>query len=222
MRRLEQDWSSVLGDVRGKRVLDIGAGRGEHCFPLIEAGAIVVGIDISERYVADAVVEAARRGYKRDHYDFQVMDAHKMGFQEKSFDLVTGRGVLHHLDLHAALTEIRRILAPEGRAVFLEPLAANPLLRLYRLGTPSARTTDERPLTARDLKVIEGDWHSNSTFYGLVTAPVAVLTSIILRPCPENVLLRAADWIERSLNRSKALHPYNQYVLLDLRCSHRT
>jgi hypothetical protein len=43
------------------------------------------------------------------------------------------------------------VLRPGGAAVFLEPLAHNPLINLYRRLTPQLRTEDEHPLTMRDL-----------------------------------------------------------------------
>jgi SAM-dependent methyltransferase len=47
--------------------------------------------------------------------------------------------VLHHLDLEVALGEVRRVLKKGGLAVFSEPLAHNPLVRLFRAVTPFAR-----------------------------------------------------------------------------------
>src|SRR6201984_3588667 len=56
----------LLGDVRGKTVLNLGCGTGENVIPLIERGAHVIGMDISpdliaiaEKYVHDANLEAS-------------------------------------------------------------------------------------------------------------------------------------------------------------------
>ena len=57
----------------------------------------------------------------------------------------------------------------------------------------------------------------HSTYYGLLSAPVAMVTSIILRPFPNNFLLKLADHGEIFLNKFKWLHPFNQYVLLNLK-----
>jgi hypothetical protein len=43
-----------------------------------------------------------------------------------------------------------------------------------------------------------------------------VITSILLRPYPNNILLRVADKLELILNRFRPLRPFNQYVLLNL------
>ncbi len=68
----------------------------------------------------------------------------------------------------------------------------------------------------RVLDMIEGGWHSHNTYYGLVSAPVAVITSVFLRPFDNNFLLRLADWVESRVNRILWMRPFNQYVLLNL------
>jgi SAM-dependent methyltransferase len=214
--RLDDDLERHLGDVRGLRVLDLGCGHGGESLELVKRGAVAVGIDISPSYVERARARARSRDLPGERLQFCIMDAHALAFADGSFDLVAGRGILHHLDLSQSLGEIRRVLKPGGRALFVEPLAANPLLRLFRALTPRARTVDERPLTRADLEQLSTSWDLQSSYYGLITAPVAVFTSILLRPFPRNPLLRWADCLERSLNRIPALRPWNQYVLLSL------
>jgi SAM-dependent methyltransferase len=80
------------------------------------------------------------------------MDAENTDFADQSFDLVCGTGILHHLDLEKAYSELARILKPGGRAIFLEPLGHNPLINLYRKLTPSLRSQDEHPLKIKDLR----------------------------------------------------------------------
>jgi ubiquinone/menaquinone biosynthesis C-methylase UbiE len=139
-----------LYDANAKDVLDYGCGPGYLAKHLIEEGAkSVTGIDVS-----DAEIERARERVQEegvaDKCRFLVEDAHHMSFPDDSFDVIVGDSILHHLELRQALLEIRRVLRPGGRAVFLEPLWHNPLLRLGRALTPSARTPDEHPLTVAD------------------------------------------------------------------------
>ncbi len=140
-------------DPRGKVVLDYGCGSGTKAISYLDMGADrVIGIDVSERRIqeARARANAAKAG---DRLQFLVTDAHHTGFPDSSFDLIVGKSVLHHLDLEAALTELRRLLRPGGTAVFVEPLWHNPFLRLGRALTPNARTRDEHPLTVADWKL---------------------------------------------------------------------
>ncbi len=216
MIRLEEDFSRYLSDVQDAHVLDIGCGHGEQSLLLLKHGAKVTGIDISQNYIEDARQAAMKSGYSNGRFDFRTMDAHSLDFPPATFDLVIGRGILHHLDLELALSQIHLVLKTGGRAIFQEPLAGNPLLKLFRLLTPHARTKDEKPLSPEDLRMIEANWIAQTTFYGLISAPVAILTSIALRPFENNIFLRIADRIEQKINRIPAVRPFNQYVVLNL------
>ena len=83
------------------------------------------------------------------NFNFRVMDAHKLEFEENKFDLVIGNGILHHLDKLEAINSIYRVLKPGGRLVFKEPLADNPFLKIFRYFTPKARTVDEEPFSKK-------------------------------------------------------------------------
>lgn len=214
--RFEQEYAALLSAAEGLRILDVGCGRGEQSIALLKAGATVTGIDISERYIEEAREHALHLGIKPQRFVFSTMDAHDLDFPDSTFDMVVGRGILHHLDLELCLQEIKRVLKVGGRAVFHEPLAANPLLKVFRWLTPGARTVDEHPLTRVDLQRLEQNWQVESSYYGILSAPAAMATSVFLRPFPGNWLLKATDFAERRLNRIRWVNAYNQYVLLNL------
>lgn len=149
---------SVLGDCRddfaerlvrhapGAGALELGCAGTGRAVALARAGAQVTAIDISEVAISKA------RANLPGNVDVELvqMDAEAMTFDDSSFDLVYGTGVLHHLDLDRALRGIARVLRPGGRALFLEPLGHNPAIKLYRRLTPTMRSHDEHPLLMRD------------------------------------------------------------------------
>jgi SAM-dependent methyltransferase len=139
-------------DICGKRVLEYGCGEGSYGFDLAAAGAIVTGIDISPVAIEHAVQDARRRNLSAS-ICFSVMNAEQTTFPDKTFDLVCGTSILHHLDLSASYGEIARILKPAGRAIFVEPLGHNPVINWYRRRTPAMRTADEHPLLMSDLRL---------------------------------------------------------------------
>ena len=139
---------AVLAAAPGRRVLEYGCGTGGIAFAAAEVAAHVQAIDISPVAVEAVRDEAARRGVA---VTADVMDAEALDLPDASFDLVCGTGILHHLDLAASMREIRRVLTPTGRAIFLEPLGHNPVINLFRAATPRARTRDEHPLRVADL-----------------------------------------------------------------------
>lgn len=218
IRRLRDSLDQALRDTHDARVLDYGCGRGERSLVALELGANVDGIDISATYIAQAAAAARESNHPEDQFRFVVGDAHDLPYDNGTFDLVIGEGIIHHLDIEAALDEVHRVLKPGARALFLEPLLDNLLLKVFRRLTPSARTEDERPLSANNLRAIaaSGRWRVESSYSGLLAAPVAIGTSFLMPSRPDNALLRAADRAEQALTRRGWLDAWHQYVLLNL------
>jgi 2-polyprenyl-3-methyl-5-hydroxy-6-metoxy-1,4-benzoquinol methylase len=139
----------ALGQVSGKSICEIGCGDGEITKELASRGAFVSASDISS--------EAVKRARKNNaefiptQVDVQEMDACNLLYGEESFDFVVGAGVLHHIDIDKASMEISRVLKSGGKAVFVEPLAHNPVSNMWRRLTPSARTSNEWPLTYSEI-----------------------------------------------------------------------
>jgi ubiquinone/menaquinone biosynthesis C-methylase UbiE len=156
----------------GRRVLDFGCGRGANTLLLAGCSAHVTSIDVS--HVAVRKARDRTRAAGTPSVSFTVMDAERLGLRSASYDLVCGKAVLHHLDLHHALHEIARVLAPGGSAVFLEPLAHNPLIRLYRTLTPRFRTADEHPFRFDDL-AIAPTYFGHVCFQYMTLLPLAVV-----------------------------------------------
>jgi SAM-dependent methyltransferase len=212
-RSLHNFYSEHLGDVRGKMVLEYGCGKGDFAAWVSSLGAYVVGIDISEFNIAHCNAKFAKKGIDQESFKFCVMDAHSLEFADGSFDVVLGNGILHHLDLPIAMKEIDRVLQPGGIALFQEPLGDNPILKFYRYLAEN-QTDDERPLNRQDLLYLENQWHAATKFTGLFTMPVAILTSLLLRPFPNNWLLRFASAAERIANNRRFLCHWNRFAVI--------
>jgi SAM-dependent methyltransferase len=104
----------LVGDVAGRRVLDVGCGPGLYAEELVSRGASVVGLDQSPE-----MVHLARRRLGAAA-EFRVQDlAEPLGWaDDASFDLAVMALVIHHVDDRVgALREICRVLRPHGRLV---------------------------------------------------------------------------------------------------------
>jgi SAM-dependent methyltransferase len=107
---------SMLPDVAGMRVLDVGCGSGPLSAWFSSHGAAeVLGFDVSERMVRIAQQKQIQRA------SFRVADLSKpLDFlAEESFDLAVASLVMHYLhDWVQPLRELRRVLRADGRLIF--------------------------------------------------------------------------------------------------------
>jgi ubiquinone/menaquinone biosynthesis C-methylase UbiE len=117
---------------RSTRVLEIGCGAGYLAVALAKRGFTVEAIDHTQVMVNLTMKHAKRTG-NLDRINAHTGDAHKLNYPNGSFDLVVALGVVPWLyDLKKALSEIVRILAPNGYAI----LTADNSLRATTLFDP--------------------------------------------------------------------------------------
>ncbi len=138
----------------GRRVLDFGCGHGMAAVVMARAGARVTAFDLSPGYADEARHRARANGVP---IHLAAADGERLPFADGVFDRIWGNAVLHHLDLRKAARELRRVLAPDGLAVFCEPWGENPLLAAARRYLPypgKGHTPDERPLRSRHLPIL--------------------------------------------------------------------
>jgi malonyl-CoA O-methyltransferase len=102
---------ALLGDVAGRRCLDLGCGSGRYLRLLREAGAArAVGLDLSA-----AMLVRARAG----GFGVARGDAARLPFGDAAFDVVVcGLMVGHVAALFELLAEVSRVLAPGGVLVY--------------------------------------------------------------------------------------------------------
>jgi SAM-dependent methyltransferase len=130
---------ALLGDVRGRDVLDAGAAAGEHSAWLVAHGARVTAIDASE-----AMVRLARTRLGDTATVLRADLARPLPFADASFDLVLSSLTLHYLeDWLPTLRELARVLRPRGRLV---------------LSTHHPALTDDPEADYHAVRLVEEGW----------------------------------------------------------------
>jgi len=114
------------------RILDLACGTGELTAALARRypRGRIVGMDLS-----GPMLRRARRYLRGESVNLRFLsgDMSRIPFPDRSFDAVSGGYALRNApDLEQTLREIHRVLAPGGRAVFLE-FSASPYPRLREL-----------------------------------------------------------------------------------------
>ncbi len=126
--RAERRCDYMISQMRGsssESVLEIGCGRGMNSFLLArKTGMSVLGTDLCVPFI-----EEANRNFRLPNLRFAVLDFNRAAqFEGETFDYVVGNGILHHLYHHLAeaVANMRRLLRPGGKIVFIEPNLYNP------------------------------------------------------------------------------------------------
>ncbi|MEP7053553.1 MAG: class I SAM-dependent methyltransferase [Pseudomonadota bacterium] len=146
-----------FGDVRGLTVLDYGCGAAEGGIYLAKLGAKVVAIDVSPGMLELAQKLAKHHGVE---IETRIVNSDRIPAADNEFDRIYGNGVLHHVPVDSAMPELARILKPDGKACFIEPIPYNPLINAYRKIAASVRTEDEHPISFRQIEGFARDFGS--------------------------------------------------------------
>ncbi|CBN54270.1 MULTISPECIES: class I SAM-dependent methyltransferase [Kamptonema] len=141
-----------LGDITGKKLLDLGCGAGENSVYFAKKGALCVATDYSPGMVEVALQLAEKNGVKIEGCTANAME---LEFPDNTFDIVYASNLLHHLpEPKIAIREMHRVLKPGGKACFWEPLKHNPIINVYRRMATKVRTEDETPLDINIVKFV--------------------------------------------------------------------
>ncbi|MBL9141585.1 MAG: class I SAM-dependent methyltransferase [Phycisphaerae bacterium] len=101
-------------EAKGKRVLEIGVGLGADHQQFAQAGAVLSGVDLTDRAIEHTKRRLAAFGLQST---LAVGDAENLAFADGTFDIVYSWGVLHHTpNTPKAIAEVWRILKPGGVA----------------------------------------------------------------------------------------------------------
>jgi SAM-dependent methyltransferase/ADP-ribose pyrophosphatase YjhB (NUDIX family) len=107
----------LLGDVAGKRILELGCGGGQCAIAFAKQGAIATGIDQSVMQLQYARGLAAEEGVRVEFLEGDITAL--PGVKSASFDAVFSAYALGYVeDIETCVAEVARVLRPGGAFVF--------------------------------------------------------------------------------------------------------
>jgi ubiquinone/menaquinone biosynthesis C-methylase UbiE len=112
-----EDQLQLIGDVRGKRVVEVGCGGGQCSIAFAKHGAIATGIDLSDAQVTYARSLAEREGVTATFLQASAEDLSVIasGSQDIAFSAYALQFVEH---MDRCFAEVARVLVPGGLWVF--------------------------------------------------------------------------------------------------------
>ncbi len=172
-----------LGNIKGKRLLDVGCGLGEASVYFALLGAEVTSCDLSQGML-DATSRLAQvNGVNIKQHVASAEDMQLL--PEEKFDIIYAGNLLHHVDIENALIRIKPHLAQGGVFVSWDPLAYNPAINIYRSMATEVRTPDEHPLKWSDIKLFHKHFGAVETqYFWLTTLIIFVIMALAQRRNP--------------------------------------
>jgi len=120
----------LIGDVKGKTILDLGCGAGGNAKKLAQLGAKrVLGIDISTK-----MIEKAKEENNNPNINYKVMSMNDIDKIDEKFDLVVSSLAIHYIENYDGLCKkVYNLLNPFGKFIFSHghPMDSAAILKDY-------------------------------------------------------------------------------------------
>ena len=100
----------------GEKILELGCGDGS--FWITNAGRIPPDASVTLTDISDGIIRetSSELDSLNGDFNFRVMDAHNISFDDNSFDVIVANHMLFYCsDINLVLSEIKRTLKPGGR-----------------------------------------------------------------------------------------------------------
>jgi ubiquinone/menaquinone biosynthesis C-methylase UbiE len=200
-------WKSLIGQIRWQKrlqllmshvttsmdILEVGCGTGILTRELAQKCTTVTAIDISP----DLLKYARQKLAAYTNFTLETGDAHRLSYQDQSFDMVIGNSILHHLDSQACLLEFLRVLKPGGFIAFAEPNMKNPQIFLQKNIPYLKKLAGDSP---DETAILRGKMHKLLKKQGF--EQIQLLPFDFLHPSTPNILIPYVNRLSFTLEKT--------------------
>ena len=203
-----------FGDIRGRKILDIGCGAGAASLWFAQEGAEVISLDTSQVAI-DNLTQFCLDNKIRNIKPIllSALDIPELG----KIDYVFGSMILHHIEPFSEFaSKLDQVLSEDGKAFFYENNASSSLLIWFRenivgkLWVPKYGDQDEFPLKPSEVNELRKYFHVN------VEIPEFIFFQLISAYLLKGHLSGLTGWIDRQCFRLNWLKKYSYYQYLFL------
>jgi ubiquinone/menaquinone biosynthesis C-methylase UbiE len=198
------------------RILELGCGTGRLWWENLNR--VPRGWDITLSDLSSGMLQEAQRNLRNSQrqFEFRVIDAQAIPFEDESFDAVMANHVLYHVpDRKKAFSEIHRVLRPGGR-FYASTVGRAHLRELYELVhrfDPSAdlwgAQVSESFLLENGLDQLS-EWFSRVTLHryedALVITEAKPLVAYVLSSAAKSILAGKEPQLIKFVEQEMALH----------------
>lgn len=197
----------AVGDLSGKRVLDLGCYDGNSMSVVMAKSAdYYLGVDLSQK----AIAKLNERLDGIPNAEAQAVDFLSPDFAPEPFDVIYANSVMHHFEhFDAFLSVLRSHLVPGGYVVSFDPLETGAMIRFLRwVYRPFQQDADwEWPFQKKTFRSIEQQFEIASIqgYLGRAKWPIFLATLPGANGLAHKLGVRAAEHDARcanALNRS--------------------
>lgn len=176
-----QRLATLLQPHSDAHLLDLGCGAGHASFAAAAVVKSVVSHDLSAQMLT--VVSQAAADKKLTNIEVKQGLAESLPFDDRSFDVVISRYSAHHWhDVGQALREVKRVLRPGGKVIFMDVVSpGHPVLDIY------LQTVEVLRDTSHVRNYSPGEWLALFTEAGLAINEVT----------SDRLYLEFSSWIAR-------------------------
>lgn len=204
---------SLLPDLNGKKILDLGCGMGEHLQLYLEKGATsVVGVDLSQAMLTQAKQNLQK--YKNNtgnvpHFALYQLAMEELAqLPEQEFDIITSSFAFHYVEKFPhLLQDIYQKLKPQGLLIFSQE---HPIITCYQGGERWEKDENKQQIAYRLNYYREEGERNRNWFKQPFKTYHRTLSTII------NDLINAGFHIEKLLEPMLADQPEWQAEFKDL------